>query len=258
MESKQFSKYIWVRAEGGVKRSVVYYDRDGNKLTRHLDPDATDPPRGSKSWRHQNPGNITSAGPFARDHGSIGSAGYPNARDPKKIDCFAIFPTYEVGRQAFAALLKTKAYVDLTLHEFPRHYTGILSPDTPDTEEVKIYRKNLREISGFDMQRTIRTCNDREYEKLLDSIQRCEGWFPGDETLDEVSKIVGVKFVQKTAAEFLIEDPSGIREWFTKARAISLANTKRLFVVVVHGHHGVYLRPFPHHLRFRDLVVKIE
>ena len=99
--------YIWVRAEGNDDRSVTYYDKDENKLTRYLDPNAKDPPRGTKSWRHQNPGNVTH-GDFSKQHGEIGFACYPNPDNPKKKLCFAIFPDYKTGRSAFATLLKTE------------------------------------------------------------------------------------------------------------------------------------------------------
>ncbi len=85
-------------------------------MTRYLDPKATNPPRGSKSWRHQNPGNVNH-GDFAQRHGEIGFA---CPYDPKKKLCFAIFPDYETGRKAFAALLKTEKYIDITLNKFPR------------------------------------------------------------------------------------------------------------------------------------------
>jgi len=61
-----------------------------------LDPNAKNPPRGTKSWRHQNPGNVTH-GDFSKQHGEIGFACYPNPYNPKKKLCFAIFPDYETG-----------------------------------------------------------------------------------------------------------------------------------------------------------------
>ena len=53
----------------------------------------------------------------------------------KKI-CFAIFPDYETGRLAFAALLKTERFIDLTLNQFPRFYTGLLKDSLPDTTSI--------------------------------------------------------------------------------------------------------------------------
>jgi hypothetical protein len=218
----------------------TYHDKDGNSLTRYLDPKAKNPPRGTKSWRHQNPGNINH-GDFSKLQGEIGFACYPNPYNPKKKICFAIFPDYETGRTALAALLKTERFIDLTLNRFPRLYTGILNDDIPDTKEVIEYRNNLRIISKFD----------------LDAIQRCEGWFPGDETFEPAKdQVVGVKFLKNKATEFLVQSADGAKKWLTRAQTIAMAEAYKLFVVVVHGRHGTYLRPYPHHPRFHDITVR--
>ena len=64
----------WIRAEKGEGLSIVYYDKEGNKLIRRKDP-TPDSLKGSKAWRHNNPGNLV-IGPHANKHGSIGSATY--------------------------------------------------------------------------------------------------------------------------------------------------------------------------------------
>lgn len=249
-------KYVWIKAEGNADKSITYHDDDDNKLTRYLDPKAKNPPRGTKSWRHQNPGNINH-GDFSKRHGEIGFACYPSPYDPKKKICFAIFPDYETGRKAFAALLKTERFIDLTLNQFPRFYTGLLKDSLPDTNEVIEYRKNLRIISKFDMERKIRSFTGEEYEKLLDAIQRCEGWYPGDEKLEAApDKVVGVKFLKHKATEFLVQTADGIQKWLTRAQAITQAEAHKLFAVVVHGQYGTYLRPYPHYPRFHDLIVR--
>lgn len=253
MTTKQ---YIWIKADENPDRSITYYDKDGNKLTRYLDPKAKNPPRGTKSWRHQNPGNVTH-GDFSKRHGEIGFACYPDPDDPNKKLCFAIFPDYETGRKAFAALLKTERYIDITLNQFPRVYTGILKNELPDTKEVIEYRKNLSIISKFDMERKIRSFAGEEFEKLLDAIQRCEGWYPGDEKPEPApEKVIGVKFLKHKATEFLVQSIDGGKKWITRTQAIALAEAKRLFAVVVHGQYGTYLRPYPHHPRFHDLIVR--
>ncbi len=248
-------KHIWVKAKGNEDRSVTYHDKDGNSMTRYLDPKAKNPPRGTKSWRHQNPGNINH-GDFSKSHGEIGFACYPSPYDPKKKLCFAIFPDYDTGRRAFAMLLKTEKFIDLTLNQFPRRYTGILSDKIPDTEEVIEYRKNLRIISKFDMERKIRSFNGEEYEKLLDAIQRCEGWYSGDDKFQPApEKVIGVRFIKRKATEFLVYSVDGAKKWISRAQAIALAEAKQLLVIVVHGRYGVYLRPFPHQIRFHDMIV---
>jgi hypothetical protein len=247
---------IWIKAVGNADRSVTYHDKDGNSMTRHLDPKAKNPPRGTRSWRHHNPGNITHSD-FSKRHGAIGFACYPNPYNPKKKLCFAIFPDYETGKKALATLLKTEKYIDLTLNQFPRRYTGILSDDVPDNGEVIEYRKDLRIISKLDMERKIRSLKVEEYEKFLDAIQRHEGWYPGDETFELTKeKVVGVKFLKHKATEFLVQSTSGTKKWITRTQAIALAEDKRLLAVVVHGRHGVYLRPFPHQPRFHDMIIR--
>lgn len=249
-------KYIWIKAEGNKDRSITYHDKVGNRMTRHLDPKAKNPPKGTKSWRHQNPGNINH-GDFSKSHGAIGFACYPSPYDPKKKICFAIFPDYETGRKALAVLLKTEKFADLTLNQFPRRYTGILSDEIPDSQEVIVYRKDLRIISKLDMERKIRSLNAEEYEKLLHAIERHEGWYAGDETFEAAKeKVVGVKFLKHKATEFLVQSASGTKKWITRAQAIALAETKKLLAVVVHRQHGICLRPFPHQTRFQDMRVQ--
>lgn len=224
-------------------------------MTRYLDPKTKQPPRGSKSWRHQNPGNITH-GDFSKRYGEIGFACYPNPDDPKKKICFAIFPDYETGRKAFAALLKTEKFIDLTLNQFPRRYTGIINEDIPDTKEIIEYRKNLQIISKFDMNHKIRSFKDEEYEKLLDTIQRCEGWYPGDEKQESApEKVIGVRFINRKASEFLVCSVDGVQKWISHTQAITLAKAKKLLAIVVRSQYGTYLRPLPHQTKFHNMMI---
>lgn len=96
----------WIKAEKGEGLSIVYYDKEGNKLIRRKDP-TPDSLKGSKAWRHNNPGNLVS-GAHANKHGSIGSATYitKNEQGKEQKFTFAIFPSYAVGRAAMFALLK--------------------------------------------------------------------------------------------------------------------------------------------------------
>ena len=66
-------KTKWIKAEEGSSNSVIYYDADGNKLTRFwkaFDGQPVDE-ASTRSWRNNNPGNHA-LGPFARKHGAIG------------------------------------------------------------------------------------------------------------------------------------------------------------------------------------------
>ena len=124
----------------------------------------------SVSWRNNNPGNLL-IGDFARRNGAIGWAGCIKDTNYK----FAVFPDYATGRQAQAKRLKEGTmYIDLTLNEFPRKYTGV-KPGQPDTQEVINYRKAIKFFTKLDMERTIRSLNDAEYELLLDAMKKHEG-----------------------------------------------------------------------------------
>lgn len=56
---------------------------------------------------------------------------------------FAVYPDYATGRKAQAKLLKEDSkYIDLTLNEFVRKYTGV-KPKEPDTQEVLTIEKQF-------------------------------------------------------------------------------------------------------------------
>jgi hypothetical protein len=95
----------WIKAEKGEGLSIIYYDKEGNQLIRRKDP-AKGSLKGSKAWRHNNPGNLA-MGPHARQHGAMGSASYKilDEEGREKEYIFAIFSSYEVGRIAMVALL---------------------------------------------------------------------------------------------------------------------------------------------------------
>lgn len=250
IEKKKF-----VRAEEGPSNSVVYYDEDGNKLVRYWKKYENEPvdQASTRSWRNNNPGNHV-IGDFARSNGAIGYAGSVPGTKSK----FAIYPDYATGRKAQSKLLKeNKAYPGLTLNEFVRKYTGV-KPGAPDTQEVIDYRKAIRFFTKFDMERTIRSLNDEEYEKLLDAMKRHEGWREGKEEYIEVKKILGIHINKKRVIfEFLIEDFIA-GTWISKENAIILAEEGKLHAVVIHGKNGKYLRPKYHGTPFKDMICMIE
>lgn len=111
----------WIKAEKGEGLSIVYCDKEGNKLIRRKDPTPKSL-KGSKAWRHSNPGNLAK-GTHASQHGAIGSASYivKNEEGKDQEYIFAIFPSYAVGRAAMVALLKEERYLKLTLEVFPEN-----------------------------------------------------------------------------------------------------------------------------------------
>lgn len=239
----------WIRAEEGPENSVIYYDENGNKLQRFWKayPEQPIDEASTRSWRNNNPGNHA-MGKFAKEKGAIGCAGkIPNKEN---LDLkYAVYPDYETGRKAQAARLKEGTmYIDSTLNEFVRKYTGV--PDgKPDTDEVRNYRKAIKFFTKFDMNRTIRSLNDEEYIQLLDAMKRHEGWREGQEEYTEakpekqVKEVLGVHVnKQKVITEFLV-GTSRKSEWVTKKDATVMAENGHLNAVVVHTKNGSYLRP---------------
>ena len=60
----------WIKAEKGEGLSIIYYDREGSKLIRRKDP-TTGSLKGSKAWRHNNPGNLASGSHAKQRGGSL-------------------------------------------------------------------------------------------------------------------------------------------------------------------------------------------
>lgn len=245
----------YIKAEEGPNNSVIYYDDEGNKLIKFWKRQEGEPidQASTRSWRNNNPGNHV-IGDYARRNGAIGSAG----RIPGKNLKFAVYPDYATGRKAQSKRLKEGTmYIDLTLNEFVRKYTGVHEKQ-PDTQEVINYRKAIRFFTKFDMERTIRALNDEEYEKLLDAMKKHEGWREGKEEYIEVKKILGVHVNKKRIiTEFLVGDGM-TSTWVDKHGTIILAETGQLHAIVIHGKNGKYLRPEYHGTPFKNMICMLE
>jgi hypothetical protein len=244
----------WVKAEKGDGLSIVYYDKENNKLIRRKDP-TPNSLKGSKAWRHNNPGNLVS-GSHANKYGSIGSATYVTKNEEGKEQkfTFAIFPNYEDGRAAMCALLKESRYLKLTLEILPRKYTGV-EDGKPDTKEAIAYRDFLKKATKLDMSRTIQSLNEEEFNTLIKKMENYEGWHPwleGEEYFP-IQKIIGIKMVKNKITEFLVLNLTE-KQWLTKEEAISLVEKQLLRAVVVHNKKQTYLRSFPHETPHKDLV----
>lgn len=236
------SKKRFIRAVEGEPPgiSVVYYDTDGNKTIRHHKKNGL---IGTHAWRNNNPGNLAwGDGSHAKETGCIGKAkGRP------------VFPDYITGKQSMRLLLKKDFYQRLTLNQLPRKYTGVPA-DKPDTKEVEDYRKAIQVQTKFDMERTVKSLKDDEYEKLLKAMEVHEGWEEGHEEFIEVKSVVCIRMNRKhVITEYLVRDLNG-EQWYSKEAAIDLAEEGRLQAIVVHAKRGCYLRPEFHAIRFRDLV----
>lgn len=236
------NKKIFVRAEEGKPPgiSVVYYDSEGHMTIRYHDKNGK---KGSIAWRNNNPGNLAwGSGVHARKTGCIGKArGRP------------VFPDYETGKQSMRLLLKEDFYQRLTLNQLPKKYTGV-PIEAPDTEEVEIYRRAIRIQTKFDMERTVRSLSEEEYEKLLKAMETHEGWEVGHEEFKEVEKITGTRMNKKRViSEYLVRGMKGER-WLLKDVAIAMAEDGCLHAIVVHAKTGAYLRPEYGSKSFKELL----
>ena len=219
---------------------MVYYDTDGNKTIRYHDKNGK---IGSHAWRNNNPGNLVYGdGSHAKETGYIGKA--------KKR---TVFPDYDTGKQSMRLLLKKEFYQKFTLNELPRKYTGV-KPGVPDTEEVINYRKTIRVLTKFNMERTVKSLNDEEYEKLLKAMETHEGWQEGHEEFEEIKQIIGVRMNKKRViSEYLIK---GLKQeqWCLKDVAIAMAEEGHLHAIVVHAQKGAYLRAEYGSKSFKELL----
>lgn len=120
---------------------------------------------GSRSWRNNNPGNI-SAGKFARAHGADGSDGR-----------FAHFPTYEAGRKAQEALwFDSDTYKGLTLEQAVTKWSP---PGENDTAGL-IRRYGI--AAGIGPTTPLSRLSADQRSRLLDAQQAAEGWKVGSRT----------------------------------------------------------------------------
>jgi hypothetical protein len=236
------SKKKFIRAEEGKEAgiSVVYFDTDGNMTIRYHEKNGK---KGSIAWRNNNPGNLAwGSGEHAKATGCIGKArGRP------------IFPDYTTGKDSMRLLLKKDFYQRLTLNQLPKKYTGV-KIEAPDTQEVEIYRKAIRIQTKFDMERTVKSLSEEEYEKLLKAMETHEGWLEGHEEFKVVEKIIGIRINEKRViSEYLVLGIKNER-WLMKDAAITLAEEGSLHAIVVHAKNGNYLRPEYGSRSFKELL----
>jgi hypothetical protein len=121
---------------------------------------------GSRNWRNNNPGNIE-YGPFAKAQGAIGSDGR-----------FAVFPTYEAGRKAKAALLfESKGYKNKSIADAIARYA-------PDFEnDTNAYTNAVARAVGVPASTKLSELTPEQRIKMLNAMERIEGFKPGKEVL---------------------------------------------------------------------------
>lgn len=137
----------------------------GKGWTEVVDPDGNIVRRtGTRAWRNNNPGNIE-YGAFAKRMGAVGTDGR-----------FAVFPSYEAGRAAKAALLfDSPNYRDKTIH-------GAISRYAPPTEnDTSAYASAVASAAGVSIDTPIADLTPAQREAALNAMERVEGFRPGRE-----------------------------------------------------------------------------
>lgn len=119
---------------------------------------------GARNWRNNNPGNIE-YGSFAKAQGAIGSDGR-----------FAVFPSYEAGRKAKAALLfEGKGYKDKTIAQAINRYAP------PFENNTSAYVNAVARAIGVSANTPLSDLSSKQREVMLNAMERVEGFKPGRE-----------------------------------------------------------------------------
>jgi hypothetical protein len=134
---------------------------------------------GSRAWRNNNPGNLTSS---EKSGLSIGKGGR-----------FAVFATPEDGMAALKYAL-THFYADLTLDKVFKKY----APST-DNNDPERYIKLVKQFSGLDSAKKLGDLTEADLQKFMSAIKRVEGW--------SVGKIDPVPYAQQFAIKSIDEKP---------------------------------------------------
>jgi hypothetical protein len=122
---------------------------------------------GARNWRNNNPGNIKYGG-YAEGKGAI-------SPDPH----FAIFPTYEQGRQAKSDLIfTTSSYKDLKISAAIARYAPAFENNTASYARQVISAAAVpADRGGPDAK--MKDLNKAEQERVLDAMEKVEGFKVG-------------------------------------------------------------------------------
>jgi len=117
---------------------------------------------GARNWRNNNPGNIE-YGPFAQSLGAVGSDGR-----------FAVFPSYEAGRQAKEQLIfSSPSYRDLTLEQAISRYAP------PNENNTRSYINQVAAAAGVPASTPMSQIPQSVRGNVLNAMERVEGFKPG-------------------------------------------------------------------------------
>jgi hypothetical protein len=209
----------FVKAEEISRNRVRYTDLSGRCFIYS---------KGTWAWRNNNPGNIRKPSKENMPNGVIGLAGG-----------FLVFSTYEVGFKALQTLLKKDFYHNFTIFDTVARYAP-----AKDKNDVKNYRKILKQVTKLDLKTKIKELTDEQFLLLCQAVQRVEGFKIGEIT-EEISKkkILDIKKnKQNLIIQYLIEGYG----WLHKTEAINLVEKDLVDAVIVKRQSGyIFLRSRP-------------
>ncbi|RZI80466.1 MAG: hypothetical protein EOP38_22395 [Rubrivivax sp.] len=205
--------YVHAQERNKTSSDVLFTDSEGASFVRQ---------GGSRAWRNNNPGNLRYT-PFSQAQGAIGKAGG-----------FAVFPDYQAGHEALKALLQTDTYSGLTIEKAVKRYAP------PSENGTEAYKKNLKKITGLDIERLLGKLNADELESVVRAIEKLEGTISGKE--QAIARVVGTVIDKGRIVSYVLDGNLGT---VGKARAVEMALSGQLDAVVVAGKSGPYLRSRP-------------
>lgn len=119
--------------------------------------------QGPRNWRNNNPGNIE-FGDFARSMGAVGTDGR-----------FAVFPTYEAGREAKRSLLfESEKYQGMSI-------AGAISRYAPeeDGNDTARYISTVAGVLGVPANTPLSQLSEAQQASLMTAMEEFEGYKPG-------------------------------------------------------------------------------
>jgi hypothetical protein len=137
----------------------------GTKTTTIKGPDGKGEKRvgGSVAWRNNNPGNLRYT-PLTQSYGAVGEA-----------HGFAVFPDRKTGDAARSKLLfESNAYKGMNLEQMIKKYAPESENDTAG------YLQSLIGALGVDKSTSLSNLNPAQRQKLLDAMEKKEGWKAGN------------------------------------------------------------------------------
>jgi hypothetical protein len=120
--------------------------------------------KGARNWRNNNPGNIE-YGTFSVSMGAIGTDGR-----------FAVFPTLDMGMRAKEELLfgAKSRYAGLSISDALNRYAP------PNENDTAAYINSVSRAIGVSPETKLNLLNSSQRQAMLDSINKVEGFKPGE------------------------------------------------------------------------------